>query len=292
MTPYLIFGCGYLGRRVADRWLAAGQSVMGVTRSERRAAEFATKGITPILGDICDPAAFPKLPDSLDTVLFAVGFDRTSGRTQEEVFVGGLSNVLTAIGARCRRFIYISSTSVYGQSDGSLVDESSPCEPVQPGGMACLAAERLLHQHCTPVDSTKSSAIVLRLGGIYGPQRLLTRIAELKGGTPLAGSPDSWLNLIHVDDAATAVLAAANQESPPATILVTDDQPVQRQVYYSRLAELVGAPPPVFDENQERSRGSGGLNKRCSNRQLREVLAVELRYSTCETGLRAAVQGV
>lgn len=291
MTAHLIFGCGYLGLRVADRWLATGKSVVAVTRSKQRAAEFATGGIVPSIGDICDPQAFPQLPETVDTVLFAVGFDRTAGRSQEDVFVGGLRNVVTAIGARCRRLIYISSTSVYGQSDGSWVDESSPCEPVQPGGIACLAAERVLHDEFSKFDPDWTSAVVLRVGGIYGPQRLLTRIGELKTGTPLTGSPDAWLNLIHADDAATTVLAAGTHESPPETVIVTDDQPVQRRDYYSRLAELTGASPPTFDSKVERGRGSGGLNKRCSNRRLREILKVELKYPTFEEGLWEAVQG-
>lgn len=291
MTSHLIFGCGYLGRRVADRWLAAGNSVVAVTRSEQRAAELAASGIVPHVGDICDPHSLRNLPEAVDTVLFAVGFDRSPGQSQEDVFVGGLRNVVTAVGRRCRRFVYISSTSVYGQSDGGWVDESSPCEPKQPGGAACLAAERVLFDAFSTRDPAQSSAVVLRLGGIYGPQRLLTRIAELKAGTPLAGFSDAWLNLIQVDDAASAVLAAGRHESPPDTVIVTDDEPVQRGVYYTRLAELVGAPPPTFDVTQDRARGAGGLNKRCSNRRLREVLEVELRYPTFEQGLREAVPG-
>ena len=219
----------------------------------------------------------------IDTVLFAVGYDRTAAHSQEEVFVDGLRNVLAKVRPYCRRFIYISSTSVYGQQDGSWVDETSPCEPTQPGGIYCLAAERLVRESCP-------QSIILRCAGIYGPGRLLSRIADLRAGSPLAGSPESWLNLIHVDDAATAVLAASEAVLPPPIVLVVDDQPLKRVDYYAQLAQLVGAPTPRFDEAQPRSRGSGGLNKRCRNRRLKDDLHVALQYPTTAVGLRAAMQ--
>lgn len=287
LLPHLVIGCGYLGRRVAARWREQGRAVIAVTRSPDRAAEFRRDGLTPYVADICQSDTLRDLP-AVDRILFAVGYDRGSGRTQEEVFVNGLRNVLEIVGPKCRRFISISSTSVYGQQDGSWVDETSPCDPVQPGGICCLAAEHLIRESFD--DQSVRSAIRLRLAGIYGPQRLLSRVADLQAGKPLPGRPDAWLNLIHVDDAANAVIAAGESESQSSLYLVADDQPLQRGDYYARLAELVGAPRPQFDENQERSRGSGGLNKRCSNRQLRADLGLQLLYPTVETGLLAALQ--
>lgn len=282
--PHIIFGCGYLGRRAAKLWKSQGREVIVVTRSSERAEQFRRDGLLPCIADINQPQTLAQLP-AADRVLWAVGFDRTPGQTQEQVFVDGLRNGLDHIGSRCRRFLYISSTSVYGQQDGSWVDESSPCEPTQPGGVCCLAGERLVQDRF----SSMGSAVILRLAGIYGPERLLSRIADLKAGTPLAGSQAAWLNLIHVDDAASAVIASADAASPPNMVLVADDQPIQRGEYYARLAALVGAPPPRFDESQSPRRGSGGLNKRCSNRRLKAELGVTLRYPTIETGLPAAL---
>jgi hypothetical protein len=71
--------------------------------------------------------------------------------------------------------------------------------------------------------------------------------------------------------------------------LVADDQPIPRDEYYSRLAALIGAPQPRFDESQVPRRGSGGQNKRCSNRRLKDELGVLLRYPTIETGLPATL---
>uniref|UniRef100_A0A7C2JYM3 SDR family oxidoreductase n=1 Tax=Schlesneria paludicola TaxID=360056 RepID=A0A7C2JYM3_9PLAN len=285
-TSKLIVGCGYLGRRVATAWQAAGDEVFAVTRSVDRAAVWRAEGLRPVVADVCESASLVNLPD-VETILYAVGYDRGSGRSQQEVTVDGLRHVLAQVQGRCRRFLFISSSSVYGQSAGEWVDESSPCEPTQPGGQCCLAAERLVWQ-TFPGTELATSAQVLRLSGIYGPQRLLSRIDALRNGEPLPGRPEAWLNLIHVDDAVQAVLACEQRGIAGETYLVSDDRPVLRGEYYAHLAQLFGAPPPAFDATQPAKRGSGGANKRCSNRRLREELQVALRYPTFVEGLAAS----
>jgi nucleoside-diphosphate-sugar epimerase len=94
----LVVGCGYLGKRVARLWLAAGDRVFGITRSPARAAELAAIGITPVVYDVTsDPNSPPwetlqELPP-FDTVFWAVGFDRTSGTTHRDVHVAGLTRL-------------------------------------------------------------------------------------------------------------------------------------------------------------------------------------------------------
>ena len=91
-----------------------------------------------------------------------------------------------------------------------LVDETSDCRPESENGQDCLAAEEILWEHSRSVKSdVKHSASVLRLAGIYGPGRLLRRIEQVRAGEPVAGNPEGFLNLIHVDDAVQAVLASA-----------------------------------------------------------------------------------
>src|SRR6478609_3800381 len=108
----LILGCGYLGRRVAQLWMAGGQPVAALTR--RNGDQLAALGIVPVRGDVLEPESLRGLPEA-ETVLYAVGLDRTSGRSMHEVYIQGLGNVLDRLKS-CRRFIYVSSTSVYGQS--------------------------------------------------------------------------------------------------------------------------------------------------------------------------------
>ena len=283
---FLIFGCGYLGRRVAAAWVDAGHEVIGVTRTQKNAELFRQSDIEPIVADICDLASLSVLP-VVDLVLYSVGFDRNSGRSHEEVTCGGLKNVLSMIKGRCSRFIYVSSTSVFGQSDGEWVDESSECKPTQPGGQNCLEAERLVWD-CFP-NTEAPNANVLRLAGIYGPERLLSRIESIKAGLSVAGRGDSWLNLIHVDDAVSAVLACEKIGAPFETYIVVDDRPVLREEYYNLLAELTGGPVPVFNPEEASARGSGGLNKRCSNKKLRENLHWAPAFPTIKMGLPASI---
>jgi nucleoside-diphosphate-sugar epimerase len=224
----------------------------------------------------------------VEVVLYAVGFDRTSEYTKRTVYVDGLRNVLTEIADRSRQFIYISSTSVYGHTSGELVDEASLTEPQEENGQICLDAEAIVwHFFDRAKCSEKRGAIILRLAGIYGPGRLLTRIEQLRRGEPLSGNPDAWLNLIHVDDAVHAVLAAEQHGQSGETYLVSDDRPVRRAEYYAALAASVGAPPPRFADFVANGIEGQQLNKRCVNRRLRQALAVELEYPTVIDGLAA-----
>ncbi len=90
----LIVGCGYLGLRAATAWLAARRKVYSLTRS--RADELRTYGIEPIIGDVLNPESLKALPQT-DTVLYAVGLDRSAGKPMREVYVTGLGNVLGAL---------------------------------------------------------------------------------------------------------------------------------------------------------------------------------------------------
>ncbi|HEY3964907.1 MAG TPA: SDR family oxidoreductase [Planctomycetaceae bacterium] len=284
----LIIGCGYLGRRVANGWLAEGDRVYALTRSPERAADLRQAGLIPIVGDVTNPATLPAFPEA-DTLLYAVGLDRRSGQTQREVYVGGLANVLPRIAGRVRWAIYISSTSVYGQNAGEWVDESSECRPEADNGQVCLEAERLF-QKAIPTSN------ILRLAGIYGPDRLVARVESLKAGIVPDGNPEAWLNLIHVDDAVAAVLACEQHAVPGATYLVSDNKPCSRREYYTLLAKLIGAPDPFPPLARGGARGMATAssdvthrNKRCHNRRLEEELQVNLRFPNIQTGLPDAL---
>jgi nucleoside-diphosphate-sugar epimerase len=264
----LVIGCGYLGRRVAECWRGAGRRVFALTRN--RSAELAARGLEPVVGDVLDPASLTRLPE-VSTVLYAVAL----GRSMREFTVTGLANVLAAL-PPCERLLFVGSTSVYGQTDGSEVTESSPTEPREDAGRVALDAERHLREKWP-------AAIVLRFAGIYGPDRLLRRQALLNG-EPLTGDADGWLNLIHVEDGARAVLAVEERGTPGETYLVADDTPVRRRDFYTRLAQLLGATAARFESQPS----SGEANRRVSNRKLR-ALGWEPRYPNYIEGLAASV---
>ncbi len=280
----LIFGCGYLGRRVAELWQSSGHTVFAVTRSRQRAERFRREGLRPIVADVTRPETLAELPPA-ETVLFAVGYDPTGSHSRREAFVDGLRAVLDALPAETDRFILVSSTGVYGQVDGEWVDEDSPCRPTREAGRVFVAAEEALAAH-----GVGRRAVVLRLAGLYGPGRL-PRKADLLAGDPVAAPTENYLNLIHVDDAAAAVLTAEARARPPRTYLVSDGHPTDRRAFYVRLAELLAAPPPRFVEPppEQLAVHHAGSNKRTRNARMLAELGVELRYPTYQRGLAAIV---
>ena len=270
-APRMIFGCGYLGRRVADSWIANGRRVCALTR--RNADALRARGIEPITGDVLDPESLKELP-AASTVLYAVGLDRAAGRSMREVYVNGLANVLDTLSA-CDRFVYVSSTSVYGQSDGSVVDEQSPTTPTEESGRVVLEAEQLLR-------AKRPDAIILRFAGIYGPDRLLRKQAILKG-EPLVGDAEKFLNLIHVADGAAAVLIAESRGTPGETYNIADGTPVTRRDFYTHLAELLGT-EAKFEHKPE----PGSANRRIEAAKFRE-LGWRPQYPSYREGLRASM---
>ena len=280
----LIVGCGYLGGRVAERWLADGHSVVAVTRSPEHAALLERDGLRPIVADVTNPNTLGGLP-AAETVLYAVGYDRRSGASRWDVYVGGLRAVLDALPVDTGRFLLTSSTGVYGQSDGSWVHEESPCRPAREGGRVMLAAEEVLGKH--PLSSR---AIILRLAGLYGPDRI-PRMGDLLAGRPIAALPRGRLNLIHVDDAAAVVLAAEAQARPPRTYVVSDGHPTQRRQFYEHLARLLDRPAPQFVEPPADAPSAlrAAASKRASNSRMCNELGVVLAHPSYREGLAAIV---
>jgi nucleoside-diphosphate-sugar epimerase len=258
MSDKLIIGCGYLGRRVLAAWRSAGQRVFATTRRPEHFAELRQLGAEPILADVLDPKSLQTLPP-VATVLYCIGLDRAAGVPMRTVYVDGLANVLAAL-PRPERFLYVSSTSVYGQADGT-VDEDASTEPAEESGRVVLAAETLLRKQLP-------EAIVLRFAGIYGPGRLLSA-AAIRAGEVLNRDPEKLLNLIHVEDGVRAVVAADERGRPGTLYNVSDGRPVTRRELYTMLAEGLGAPPPRFAPTT-----TEGGNKRIDNRRMRDELGV------------------
>jgi len=275
----LIVGCGYLGRRVAARWIEQEHRVFGTTRTVARAEELARLGIEPVVCDVMNPQTLRALPVT-ESVLYCIGFDRRGGALMQAVYVDGLHNFL-AVRNGGSTFIYVSSTGVYGHVDGGWVDETAPTAPLEESGRVVLEAEGLLRQQqCT----------ILRFAGIYGPNRVIRRQAVEKG-EPLIGDADKWLNLIHVDDGASAVLAAEASGQPAQVYNISDGNPVMRRDFYTRMAQLLAAPAPRFVQPEPGAPAPPHerANRRISNRRMREELKVQLRYPCYEEGLKAAL---
>ncbi len=282
----LIVGCGYLGARVGSMLVRRGDHVWGTVRSSGRAAQFASQGIDPVLADVLRPETLELLPPA-ERVLCCVGFDRTGGADMRTVYVEGLRNLLERLPALVRRLVHASSTSVYSQSAGEWVDEDSPAEPLLESGHVCLEAERVARHWARAAGA---SLVVLRFSGLYGPDRVIRRALLLRG-EPIPGDPARFLNLVHIDDAAHAAVAALDAAGPDPLYLVSDDRPIERREYYALAARLLGAPPPRHEPPAGDRAGAvqDAANRRIANRRMHDGLGVDLRYPDITTGLPAAL---
>ncbi len=287
MNPALIVGCGYTGLRLGRRLAELGFEPVGTTRSPERVAVLEASGIRPLVGDLGDR----------DTLL---GIDRLGPGV---VFYlvppvprgpDPLPDVIKATArAPLEGFIYASSTSVYGGSDGGWVDETTLPRPEGEGPTARLEAERTVFgagwEHQTPTR-------ICRITGIYGPGRTLRRVLE-RGDYVLIRDRDTWVNRIHVDDLVTGLIAAWHRGGDSRVYNLGDGEPHRASEFAFLAADLHGLPRPAWIEEAEARRrfGEGRLrrklgSKRVRNRRLRDELGVELRYPSYRVGLPAAIE--
>jgi len=277
----LVVGCGYLGTRVAGRWQADGDRVYGITRSPARAAALAAQGIVPVCYDVTSGPldALASLPP-LDTVFWAVGFDRGHGVSQRDVHVVGLTRLLAAVSGS-PRVILSSSTGVWGDEGGGVVNEATPTNPSREAGHVLVEAEAVLRTR------PRGTGVALRFAGLYGPGRL-PRLDDLRAGRPIAADPDSWLNLIHVDDAAAVVHAVAAAAATQPLYVVSDGKPVLRRDWYGHLAAVTGSPTPTWDRSMPRARGA---DKRVDPGLLFRDLQITLAHPDSLRGIEAVLRG-
>lgn len=263
----LVAGCGYVGTELARRLVADGHEVWGL----RRSPGVLPAGVRGLAADVTDPATLAVLPRDVEAVVYAVAPGSRDEAAYRAAYVDGLANVLTAVGD-VGRLVFVSSTAVYGQTDGSEVDEDSPTAPDRPTGRILLEAEGV---------ARSAGGTVLRLGGIYGPGR--TRLVdEVRAGVATFPPEPVHTNRIHRDDAAGAIAHLLQLDAPAPVYLGVDDDPATRREVLTWLAERLGAPPPREAPDQ-RTRGG---NKRCRNTRLR-ASGYELIYPSFRDGYGA-----
>lgn len=276
----LIVGCGFLGFPLAKRW-AENPGTYATTRSNERAAEFGNQGITPVICDITDSVSVQQALEDLppmDTIVFAVGMDRSRYSDIRDVYVKGLQRFFAAWKHPIEHFIYISSTGVFGNFDGQWIDESAATAPSREGGKACLEAEKL-------IDGATDNWTVLRMAGLYGGARVPTRqIVQKKDWAKL--SPAGYLNLIHQTDAVNAIMATAKKKPMGHIIHCSDGNPPIRKDYYQYIAhqvELGQIPWPETSQVDAQSRSAN--SKRIGNQKMLDLLELELVHPDFKSGL-------
>jgi nucleoside-diphosphate-sugar epimerase len=283
----VIFGCGYVGLAVAREALASGMQVEALTRNAGRAAAAAAIGATAVVADLASDSWSGRIAPGAEFVLDCVS---SGGRGIEEYrrsYVGGMRSILDwARGAAVGTFVYTSSTSVYPQSGGALVDEGASTEGAGEKGRILIEAEHLLQE----TTGASNRWFILRLAGIYGPERhhLLDQIRG--GAAEIAGGGDHCLNLAHREDIVAAIMAVftAPAEVRNRIFNVADDSAETKAGVLKWLAAQCGRAPPNFAVGAAGGRRgfAGPPNRQISNQRLKTELGWRTKFPSFREGYR------
>jgi nucleoside-diphosphate-sugar epimerase len=281
----LIVGCGYVGVPLGVELVRLGHDVFGLRRSPDAESELKAADIQPLIGDVTRPETLAKLPRDFDLVVNCVA---AGGNADDyrEVYLEGTRNLIEWLAPNPpKKFVYTSSTSVYAQNDGSQVDESSPTEPLAETSKILVATEKVL---LAAVAERKFPAVILRVAGIYGPDRGHWFKQFLRNEATLNGDGARFLNMIHRDDVAGCIIAALQNGQPGEIYNAADDEPVCQLHFFEWLARTLHKPMPASEpENAEVTRRRGVTNKRVSNRKLKMELGHPFKYPTFREGYSA-----
>ncbi|WP_263081373.1 SDR family oxidoreductase [Endozoicomonas sp. Mp262] len=254
----LIAGCGDVGSALGLALLKQGRfNVWGLRRNPDRLPA----GIYPVRGDLESASDLGDWPASIDYVVYCAAANERSEEGYHRAYTQGLSHVLQRISGdnyHPARIFFTSSTSVYHQSSGEWVDETSETKPHSFAGQTMLKAEAVLQAASFPTTT-------VRFGGIYGPgrSRLINRVKE---GNGCFSSPAVYGNRIHRDDCAgiLAHLIALDLQGQPVKPLYlgVDHDPAPVYDVLQWLASQLKV--TLHNEGSPPARG----NRRCSNKKI------------------------
>jgi nucleoside-diphosphate-sugar epimerase len=273
----LIVGTGYVGRRVLQEQHG---NAFGLNRSSPGAE------LPAAIFDLDTDTAMPvTLPGSY-VVLYTVA---PSDKADNDV---RLEKLLQLLQPAPQRFVYISTTGVYGDHAGNLVTEDTPPQPNSNRALRRLAAETLLHAWG---DEHSVDIVILRVPGIYGPRRL--GIERIRKGTAIMQESDANPgNRIHVDDLATCCIAALSNEVPVGIYNVGDGDFRSPTWFSNEVARQckLEAPPTISWADAQNEFSEMRLSflresRRIDTRKMRDMLGVIPRYSNPEDGIRASL---
>lgn len=282
----LIVGCGYVGLPLGAELVRQGHEVSGLRRSTTGDDELKTAGIHPLHADITQPESLATLPTGFDWVVNCAASGGGGAEAYRQLYLMGTRNLIEWLRpAPPRKYVYTSSTSVYGQNDGSLVKETDPVDPPTETGKILVETENLLLAAATQIGFP---AVILRVAGIYGPDRGHWLRQYLQNEAKLDGQGGRLLNMIHRDDVVGVILTALKSGRPCSIYNAADDEPVSQLNLFTWLAGALDKPlPPVAPEDAEANRKRGVTNKKVSNRRLKMELGYQFKYPTFRQGYTA-----
>ena len=268
----LVAGTGYTGKRVLERLPDAAGLSRSPIESNKPFYRF----------DFDAPGPFPLVLPGNHAVLYTCPPD---GGTDQR-----LQQFLTALPATPARFVYISTTGVYGDCRGATVTEETPVNPGSPMSLPRVAAEERLSEWAA---ANGTALVILRVPGIYGPGRLgLSRIEA--GEAVLRESDANPGNRIHVDDLASCCIAALDERVPAGIYNVGDGDHRSATWFAEEVARQANLPEPRKISREEaalefspRRLAFLGASRRVDVTKMHEVLGVQ--PMTPEEGIRASL---
>lgn len=283
-----IVGCGYLGLRLA-RALKSYYQVLALVSSQSSLKTLRGSGIGGVAVDLDKARPGDLSPVWLkQSIVFYLVPPPGAGESDTR-----LDRFFQLVSARPDTFVYMSTTGVYGDTGGEMVDEATPVNPTTERAHRRLSAEHMTRVWCT---ENQVRRVVLRVPGIYGPHRL--PLERLHRGEPVILANESGItNHIHVDDLVQVCVAAANDPDVRGIFNVSDGGTHTATEYYELVAKLAGlAPPPQIPLDEARLSFSPERmsfldeSRRVSNRRLLQELKVTLRYADLAEGIRASLE--
>jgi nucleoside-diphosphate-sugar epimerase len=228
----LLLGCGDVGLRFCRRY-GARFVLYGVVRRPDAVAAVRAAGARPVVADLDAPGTLRRLRGLAPAVLHAApppNVGRDDPRTRRAL----------AVLHAARRWVYLSTTGVYGDCGGALVEETRPVAPATDRAVRRVAAERRLRARAA---GGAIRATVLRVPGIYAEERLpLERLAR---GTPAAiEAEDVHTNHVHADDLARIAFVALCRGRSQRTVHAVDGSAMKMGEYLDAVADACGLPRP------------------------------------------------
>jgi len=280
----LIVGCGYVGTALGRELVRQGHEVMGLRRTVDGDEELKAAGITLLRGNITRREDLAMLPSDYDWVVNCVSSSRGDLEDYRAVYLQGMRCLIEWLSRTPpKKFVYTSSTSVYGQTDGSIVTEVSLAQPATETVQVLLQTEEVLLQ----AAAEKFPAVILRVAAIYGPGRGYWLKQFLKGEATIEGNGERYLNMVHRDDVVGAIVVALEKASPGQIYNVVDDEPVTQFEFFQWLSKQFNKEmPPSVERRGRAERKRGSTNKRVSNAKLKSLLGFEFKYATFRYGFR------
>jgi nucleoside-diphosphate-sugar epimerase len=279
----LIIGRGYVGSQLAADLARSSHEVSALSRTAPDRPELIAASVRPIKGDITEPDCLANLPRQWDWVVNCVSSSRGTMDEYRKAYLEGTRNLLDWLGPTAlKKFVYTSSTGVYGQDDGSVVTEDSPAMPASETGKVLVETENIL---LTAARERRFPAVILRVSGIYGPGRGYWLNQFLTGEARLDGTGDRILNMVHRDDVVGAIIAALEKGRPGEIYNVTDDEPVSQLKLFEWLSKrLQKTLPPTSETGQATGRKRAATSKGVSSARLKAELGYQLKYPTFREG--------